>query len=108
MLRIRLYLILLALASLGAVAACWPFGPRRAGLTLPGTVQSQEVRLGSRVGGRVAAVLVAEGDRVSAGQELVRLELPELVAQRDNARARVARATADLRKARNGPLPLEV
>jgi HlyD family secretion protein len=108
MLRIRLYLILFALVSLTAVAAFWPFGPRRAGLPLPGSVQSQEVRLGSRVGGRVAAVLVAEGDRVSAGQELVRLDLPELVAQRDQYRAAVARATAELRKARNGPLPLEV
>ena len=108
MLRYRLILITLALAALGASAAFWPFSSRREGLRLPGTVQSQEVRLASKVGGRVGAVLVADGQRVSAGQELVRLELPELEAQREQLRAKLAHARAELYKARNGPLASEV
>jgi HlyD family secretion protein len=51
-------------------------------LTLPGMVEVHEVRLGPRVAGRVQAVLVTEGDHVKEGQELVRLDVPELVAQR--------------------------
>src|SRR4051812_18004735 len=104
MARLRYILAALALAALGGLGAFWPLAPRRAGLLLPGTVQSQEVRLGSSVGGRVAAVLVAEGDRVYPGQDLVRLELPELLALRDQRRAKVTLAEAGLRKARKGPL----
>jgi HlyD family secretion protein len=108
MTRYRLLLVVFALAALAALAAFWPFSSRQKGLDLPGTVQSQEVRLSSKVGGRVAAVLVAEGDRVSAGQELVRLELPELEAQRDQLKAKLAHANAELYKARKGALPLEL
>lgn len=81
----------------------WPFGSRNDALRLPGLVEIQEVRLGSKVGGRVAEVGVAEGDQVEAGQILVRLEAPELEAQRDQQAARVREAESSLEKARNGP-----
>jgi HlyD family secretion protein len=97
--------IILALVVV-AGGAVWDFGPfRRNGglLTLPGTVEIQEVRLGSKVGGRVAAVFVREGELVKAGQELVRFEAPELEAQRDQLQARLKSAEADFKKARDGP-----
>src|SRR5262249_10327924 len=110
---LRRYRIVLALAlALAAVAAAtgafWPFWQRREGLRLPGTVQSQEVRLASKVGGRVPHVFVADGERVAAGQELVRIELPELEAQRDQLRAKLAYYRAELSKARSGHRPQEV
>ena len=37
-------------------------------LQLPGVVEIQEVRLGSKIGGRVAEVLVREGDIAEPGQ----------------------------------------
>lgn len=40
-------------------------------LVLPGIVETQEVRLSSKVGGRVLRVLVKEGDVVALGQPLV-------------------------------------
>ncbi len=39
-----------------------------------GFIEADEIRVGSRVGGRVAEVLVDEGASVTQGQELVRLE----------------------------------
>jgi HlyD family secretion protein len=106
----RLLPILAVLAAVAAVAATayfWPF--RRADnlLHLPGTVEIQEVRIGSKVGGRVASVSVREGQVVEPGQEIVRFEEPELEAQRDQLRAKLAAAEADLLKARNGPRPEE-
>jgi HlyD family secretion protein len=99
--------IAMVIALLGAVGgAVWYYGPfHRDGsvLVLPGTVEIQEVRLGSKVGGRVSAVSTREGELVKAGQELVRFEAPELEAQRDQLRARLKAAEADLLKARNGP-----
>ena len=63
--------------ALAAVAwFYWPFGDTSKILRLPGTVEVQEIRLGSKVGGRVAEVSVAEGDLLQAGQILARFEVP--------------------------------
>ncbi len=94
-------------AAGGAAWLLGPFRNQRATLVLPGTVEIQEVRLGSKVGGRVTLVSVREGDRVTAGQELVRFATPELDAQRDQLQAKLRAAEADLLKARHGPRPEE-
>jgi HlyD family secretion protein len=98
--------VLIGLLLLAAVAAglgfFWPFHNGKV-LTLPGIVEIQEVRLGSKIGGRIAKLLVAEGQIVSRGQRLLELEAPELANQRDQQRARVDQAQADLERALNGP-----
>jgi multidrug resistance efflux pump len=81
-------------------------GPK--GLVLPGVVEAQEVRLGSKVGGRVHEVHVLEGDRVEPGAPLVTLEVPELEAQQSQWRARLRSDIAALEKARNGPRREEI
>jgi multidrug resistance efflux pump len=72
-------------------------------MRLPGTVETQEVRLSSRVGGRVAKVLVKESDIVEPGQAIVELELPELDAQRGQLVAQKEASEAILLKLQNGP-----
>ena len=76
-------------------------------LALPGTVETQEVRLSSRVGGRVSQVLVDEGDMVRAGQAIVELEMPELDSQRAQLEAQLQAAQAVLAKAEAGARPEE-
>lgn len=45
-------------------------------LTLPGTVEaSQDIELAATIGGTVASIAVKEGDRVAAGQNVVRLDM---------------------------------
>ena len=87
--------------ALGA-GAFWWFGPRSEVIRLPGTVETQEVRLSSRTGGRVEKIAIREGDLVKPGQPLVYLEMPELKAQRDQVAARLLAAEAMLEKARAG------
>jgi multidrug resistance efflux pump len=104
--------VLIVVAALGAAAAgaAW-YWPRHDGpetLRLPGTVEVQEVRLGSKVGGRVAAVHVREGQVVEPGTVLVTFDSPELVARRDQARARLESAQAALEKANRGPQDEEI
>jgi multidrug resistance efflux pump len=94
--------VLLVAAGGAALFFYWPFGGPADTLRLPGVVEIQEVRLGSKIGGRVCEVLVFEGDRLQAGQVLVRLETPELEAQREQLQARVQEAESALEKARNG------
>lgn len=85
----------------------WPFRRAAEVLRLPGVVEVQEVRLGSKVGGRVARVAVREGDLVEEGQELVVFDVPELKAQYAQWAARLEAAEAQLLKAENGPRPEE-
>jgi multidrug resistance efflux pump len=93
----------LVLAALAAGAwHYWPFG-NGGMLRYPGIVEIQEVRLGSKIGGRVARVLVAEGQRVEPGQELVVFEAPELENERAQLKARVHAAQAELERAEYGP-----
>src|SRR2546425_874715 len=91
------------LAAGGLALGCWrPFGGGPETLRLPGIVENQQVRLSSKVGGRVARVAVAEGELVEAGRPLVYFDLPELQAQREQQAARLRGAYAELDRARNG------
>ena len=57
-----------------------------------GYIEADEIRLGSRVGGRVAKVHVEEGQRVESGQVLVELEPYDLLEQEKEAQATLAAA----------------
>ena len=74
-------------------------------LILPGIVETQEVRLSSKVGGRVLKVLVKEGDVVALGQPLVLLDSSELEARRAQLIALKELFQAKLDLMSNGPLP---
>jgi multidrug resistance efflux pump len=73
-----------------------------------GTVEARTISVGSRTGGRVKAVLVHEGDRVAAGQELVTLEPGDLEAQRLQAQAQLEQSQANLEKLEKGSRPEEI
>jgi multidrug resistance efflux pump len=91
--------------AVGAAAGgyYWRWNVPARELQLPGTVETQEVRLSSRVGGRVTKVLVDEGTRIDAGTPVLELEMPELDAQHKQLEAQVAAAKAELAKAIAGP-----
>lgn len=93
--------LLAALA--GALGFSGLFGHGAESLEIPGTVEIQEIRLGSRTGGRVARLAVTEGQWVEPGQALVYLEAPELEAQHGHWLARLAAAEAEQAKAQYGP-----
>ena len=99
-----------AVAGALIVAQVWRSAASRGPkpLILPGVVEAQEVRLGSKVGGRVREVHILEGDRVEPGAPLVTLEVPELEAQQAQWRARLQSDLAALEKARNGPRREEI
>jgi multidrug resistance efflux pump len=125
--------ILLAAAGLVALLAYSQMRPQP--LKVSGVIEADEIRLGSRVGGRVAEVAagIDEGARVTKGALLVRLEpfdleqrkaeaaaaLRQREAERDRlkktlpiqvaqAQATVDRLTARLLELENGPRPQEI
>jgi multidrug resistance efflux pump len=92
------------LAAAASAAGVWfHFREPPKEMLLPGTVETQEVRLSSRVGGRVAKVLVSESQIAEPGQTLVELEMPELDAQRAQLVAQREAAEAVLMRLEHGP-----
>lgn len=91
-------IILLILAILGAAAYfLWPrFSPVAASgaLTASGTVESTEISIAPELSGKVAEVMVNEGDSVKAGDVLFRLDDSLLKAQKDVATAGLETAKA--------------
>jgi len=93
--------VLLAAVVLVGVAASmgtfWPFNGQTNIMRLPGVVEIQEVRLGSKIGGRVEeADPLLEGTLAKPNQVLVKIEVPELKAQFEQAEAQVGVAKANL------------
>ncbi|MFO1063207.1 MAG: HlyD family efflux transporter periplasmic adaptor subunit [Pirellulales bacterium] len=128
----RISLIVLLVCVLGGLLVAGQM--RGQSSVVSGFIEADEIRVGSRVGGRVAEVLVQEGELVTQGQVLVRLEpydirerlreaeanlaarkaehdklkaglRPQEIAQ---AKARAARVAAVLKKLKDGPLPEEI
>ena len=79
-----------------------------AALHVSGTMEGTDINIGGELGGRVIDVTVAEGDRVEAGQALVRLDAAELGAQYDEALSAVAAARANLATVTAAPQPAHV
>ncbi|MCA9186842.1 MAG: efflux RND transporter periplasmic adaptor subunit, partial [Planctomycetales bacterium] len=73
-----------------------------------GIIETDEIRIGSRIGGRVASVAVAEGARVAKGQLLVELEPYDLNEQERAALAEAAGRKADYEKMAAGFRPEEI
>ncbi|HWP92826.1 MAG TPA: efflux RND transporter periplasmic adaptor subunit [Thermodesulfobacteriota bacterium] len=61
-------------------------------LVLNGTIEADDILVGSKIGGRVTEVLVKEGDKVKAGEVLVRLDDAELKSRREQALAGIKQA----------------
>lgn len=117
----RIALIACGVAALtGAVVYASIFHKQDA-LEGSGTVEARNIRVGSKVGGRISQVLVREGDTVQAGQVLIAFDDQELKAALEQshanlqkmqrgyrpeeiaeARAAAAQAKADFEQRRNG------
>ncbi|MFO1488167.1 MAG: efflux RND transporter periplasmic adaptor subunit [Verrucomicrobiota bacterium] len=88
----------LPLLLIGLLTACRPQNSSRA---VSGTVETDEVRVASRHGGRVVGLLAQEGMSLTNGQVIAELDAAELPARRE-------RLTAQLAEMQAGPRPQEI
>jgi HlyD family secretion protein len=77
-------------------------------LTASGTIQADEVRVASELGGRILEVRVEVGTGVQAGDELVVLDATPILTKLAEAEAAIAAAQADLAVVKAGPRSEEV
>lgn len=75
---------------------------RQAPLVVSGFIEADDIRLGSRVGGRVRQVHVHEGARVQAGQVLLELDPYDLQERRAEAQGQLVARRAELQRLEAG------
>jgi HlyD family secretion protein len=84
----RMGMVLVAIAAIVAVGVLYGgWFHRETGLQGSGTVEARNIRVGSKIGGRIDKVLVREGDHVQAGQLLITFDDKELLASLEQSRA---------------------
>ena len=77
-------------------------------MVVSGFIESDQINIMSEISGRIQAITVNEGDRVTAGQTLVRLDPALLDAQIAQAQAAVDTAQAQLAQLTSEPRPSDV
>ncbi len=92
MTRKRVFILILVAVILGGTTVYATWFRRDGALQGSGTVEARDIRVGSKVGGRIDKVLVREGDRVEPGQVLITFDDKELLASLDQSRAAAEKA----------------
>jgi HlyD family secretion protein len=85
-------ILILVAVVLGGTTVYATWFRRDSALEGSGTVEARDIRVGSKVGGRIDQVLVVEGDRVESGQTLITFDDRELLASLDQSRAAAEKA----------------
>ena len=106
--KAKVLIAILILAAIGVVFGARTWLRRDDSVTASGTLEARNITVGSKVGGRITQVLVAEGDRVQKDQLLVTFDEAELYAALLQARGRLAQAQATLAKMERGSRPEEI
>lgn len=101
-----LVLIVLAVIAYGLYKSNQDSEPKV--VTLQGQMQMQQTSIAAKVSGRIAQILVTEGDAVTVGQQLIEMDSPEINAKISQARAGKQMAQSQLDKAENGARPQEI
>lgn len=92
MTRKQIFIALIAAAALAGTALYAGWFRKDDRLQGSGTVEARDIRVGSKVGGRIETVNAREGDFVHAGQVLVTFDDRELKASLDSSRAAAEKA----------------
>ncbi len=87
--------VIIGVLAVAALAWLYSRQGRSTGLVVSGFIESDAIRVGSRVGGRVAEVSAAEGKRVAPGDMLFRLDPFDLNEQLAQAKASLAAVEAE-------------
>src|ERR1700682_1942687 len=98
MTRTRMLIFLVAAIVLAALVSFYSGWFRHDNsLQGSGTVEARDIRVGSKIGGRIDKVLVREGDRVQPGQVLITFDDKKLQAALQQSRAAAEKAQRGFR-----------
>src|SRR6266571_5046746 len=95
--RKRILIALMGAAVLAATVLYGSWFHRDTAVHGSGTVEARNIRVGSKIGGRIDKVLVREGDSVQTGQTLITFDDQELQAALEQSRANAEKAQRGFR-----------
>jgi multidrug resistance efflux pump len=98
----RRLVIVFVLVAAGIIGWLYWTQSRPERFIVSGLVEADQIRVGSRVGGRVAEVFVAEGQSVKAGKPLLKIDPFDLRERLAEATAALAAAQAELTRLKGG------
>ena len=110
--KIALFLLLIALGLGGSVG--WQYWESSRltevsySLTLYGNVEIRRVNMSFRVGGRIVEILFREGDQISKGEVIARLDREPFEDNLSVAKAQIQSASANYEKLQTGHRPQEI
>lgn len=102
----RLFAILLL--AIGLAVSLIYSQQRREPFKVSGFIEADDIRVGSRIGGRVSSIKFEEGSEVEPGDVLLELDPFDLLEQEQQAKGILAQREAILTKLRNGNRPEEI
>jgi HlyD family secretion protein len=106
--RTQIILAIVAIAILVLALLYYFFSNHSGPLAYSGTIETREIQIGSKIGGRVTAVDVEEGQQIPVNTPLISFEASELEAQRAQAQALEEQAAADYNRLQRGNRPEEI
>jgi len=98
----RRFVIIAVVAAAGIVSWLYWRQTRPEPLVVSGFIEADQIRVGSRIGGRVAEVLASEGQRVKAGDPLFRLDPFDLKESLAQTQAELAASQAEYARLKAG------
>src|SRR5271154_5763849 len=102
MTRKRVFILILVALILGGTTVYATWFRHDNALQGSGTVEARDIRVGSKVGGRIDKILVREGDKVQPGQILITFDDKELLASLDQSRAASEKGGRGFRRKKTG------
>jgi membrane fusion protein YbhG len=102
----RIVIVVVVVLALAALLVYSQHRPRANHVS--GFIEADDIRVGSRVGGRVKSVAVREGQHVKPGELLIELEPYDLLQRQAEAKAKRAELAATLAKRQAGPRKQEI
>ncbi|MBP8002773.1 MAG: efflux RND transporter periplasmic adaptor subunit [Chloroflexi bacterium] len=105
---VRVIVVLVVIAAAAYYFISTSNSAANGALSASGTIEAVEIKVSPELGGRVAEVLVAEGEVVEVGQVVVRLDTTLLEGQLAQAQAGLAAANAQLALLQNSPTEAEL
>ncbi len=104
----RKVIIVFVLAAVGIIGWLYWHQRRQGPFVVSGFVEADEIRAGSRVGGRVAEVFVSEGDHLKTDAPLFRIDPLDLRERLAGAKAELEARQAEYELLKSGNRPEEI
>ncbi len=106
--RRRIAIVVTTLVAVTAISIVGWFAIQPGPDLVQGEIEATEVKVASKIPARILEIAVREGDQVYAGELLVKLSSPEIVAKLDQAEAAQRAAAAQSDKAETGAREEEI